>query len=203
MMKTETTFKYADLGERAQERAREWMRECIMQDWEPDYDDIQECLACLGFRVHQEDVKTVGGKTRQRPAISYSISWAQGDYASFAADWDADEIDPARLAEHAPQDETLRTACAQLTAIMLARPQAYAVVKGHDNRAHEIDCFPGPDEDGDITPIEGPLHIVVNDLAHWMYTQMRDDLEYQTSDEALVETIEANEYDFDEDGRRA
>lgn len=40
------------------------------------------------------------------------------------------------------------------------------------------------------------------DLARWLYRQLEREYEYQTSDEAIDETILANEYTFTETGRR-
>jgi hypothetical protein len=42
------------------------------------------------------------------------------------------------------------------------------------------------------------------DAALWAgFIEWRDDMEYQMSDESIEETIEANEYTFTEDGKRA
>jgi hypothetical protein len=41
------------------------------------------------------------------------------------------------------------------------------------------------------------------DFAVWIYKQLQNDYEYQTSDSAVAETIEANEYEFLESGKRA
>jgi hypothetical protein len=41
------------------------------------------------------------------------------------------------------------------------------------------------------------------DLASWLYDQLHAEYDYQNSDECVDESIEANEYEFDEDGDRA
>jgi hypothetical protein len=38
---------------------------------------------------------------------------------------------------------------------------------------------------------------------HWAWRVLRDEYEYLTSAEAIKETIEANEYEFDQDGNLA
>lgn len=38
-------------------------------------------------------------------------------------------------------------------------------------------------------------------LADWLYRQLRTEDEYQCSEEAISEAMEANEYRFDEQGR--
>ena len=41
---------------------------------------------------------------------------------------------------------------------------------------------------------------IIDDFAHWARILLRDEYEYLTSDEAVKEVIEANEYEFDEAG---
>ena len=42
----------------------------------------------------------------------------------------------------------------------------------------------------------------LRDLARWLYRQLEREYEYLTSDEAVDETIAANDYTFTETGRR-
>lgn len=42
---------------------------------------------------------------------------------------------------------------------------------------------------------------IIDDFAHWARILLRDEYEYLTSDEAVKEMIEANEYEFTEDGK--
>ena len=56
--------------------------------------------------------------------------------------------------------------------------------------ADQSDQFPGVDMQTDL----------MNDFNDWMYYRLRDEYEYLTSDEAVAESIIANEYEFDEDG---
>ena len=48
---------------------------------------------------------------------------------------------------------------------------------------------------------ECDLGDIIDDFAHWAWILLRDEYEYLTSDEAVKEMIEANEYEFDEDGK--
>ena len=43
----------------------------------------------------------------------------------------------------------------------------------------------------------------LRDFANWIYKQLERDYDYQNSDDAVAETIEANDYEFTEDGERA
>ena len=42
---------------------------------------------------------------------------------------------------------------------------------------------------------------ILDDFAHWARILLRDEYEWLTSDEAVQEAIEANEYEFTEDGK--
>ena len=42
---------------------------------------------------------------------------------------------------------------------------------------------------------------IIDDFAHWARIQLRDEYECLTSDEAIKEMIEANEYEFTEEGK--
>ena len=42
----------------------------------------------------------------------------------------------------------------------------------------------------------------LRDLAHWLYRQLEQEYEFQSSDEMVDEAIIANDYTFTEDGRR-
>ena len=43
----------------------------------------------------------------------------------------------------------------------------------------------------------------MRDFAQWIYDSLEKEYEYQMSDEFVTENIEANEYEFDEEGNRA
>lgn len=58
----------------------------------------------------------------------------------------------------------------------------------------------GCDISGDT---EDKLQEAINELCDRLLKQLRDDYEYRTSEEAIIETITANEYEFYEDGRQA
>lgn len=43
----------------------------------------------------------------------------------------------------------------------------------------------------------------LRDYMHWIYRQLEKEYDYLNSDEAVDESIKANEYEFTEDGTRA
>ncbi len=48
----------------------------------------------------------------------------------------------------------------------------------------------------------GAMCELLRDFAHWIYRQLEQEWDYQNTDEQVDESIQANEYEFDEDGVR-
>lgn len=53
-----------------------------------------------------------------------------------------------------------------------------------------------------LNNLETWLEDIINDLDSMFFKLLENEYEYQTSEEAIIETIEANEYEFKEDGTR-
>ena len=207
-MDTETAYKFKDLDKRARERAIEWYRAGVTQDWEPEYDDFVTIFGYLGIELAQRDYKTVGGDTRYEPDIAYSIGFTQGDYAVFKGDWRADRMHFAELLAHAPTDPILQSVGARLMAVMMRYPRAHSRIGTSGNRYETVaidTAYTGEEnEDGEIELDEATfdeLQGCVEVLASWIYTQLSEELLWQGSEENCIEGIEANDYDFNEDGR--
>lgn len=196
-----TTYAFAELDERAQQRALDWYREGQTEVWEPDLDDVATCLRYLGIELDSDN--------RGRPDIHYRISWSQGDGASFEGVWHAEAMDLAELHQYTG-DTTLHRLGAQLLAVLLCHPRAECRIitgVGVGIGWINIECvYSGEsDDDGDPAGLDEmvweQLKTAFRGCADWVYRRLRDDLEYQTSDESCTEGIDANGYQFDEDGR--
>lgn len=64
------------------------------------------------------------------------------------------------------------------------------------------ECFDRRNEARDLGDDGRDVEELMKDLARYLYRQLRDQSDYLYSDEAVDEAIEANDYKFDEDGRR-
>jgi hypothetical protein len=53
----------------------------------------------------------------------------------------------------------------------------------------------------DVSAAEDAITRALRRLADWFYDQLRNEYEYQASEAVVAEAMEANGYDFDEDGR--
>ena len=54
-----------------------------------------------------------------------------------------------------------------------------------------------------IEEAEEGIPELMRDFADWIYRQLEKEWEWQNADEQVDESIRANEYDFEIDGRRA
>ncbi len=66
-----------------------------------------------------------------------------------------------------------------------------------DHQTVDVDRYDGLTMTEDAEDIVSEL---MRDFADWIYRQLLAEFDYQSSDEAIDETIEANEYEFTENG---
>jgi hypothetical protein len=200
-------YKYSELSERAQERARDWLREAQADDnYFAEYitDEFREALKALGFDVRERDIEWSGFSS-------------QGDGASFTGAWYASQFAPGKLladrpAEsggHAcPANAELHRIAAELRALKaagLARATVTTRGRGHFMYAADCEC---EDSDTEVTRaaddgVTMRFEDAARDLAHAFYKALEAEYTYQNSDEQIAESIEANEYEFTEEGERA
>lgn len=210
-------MKYAELDAAAKEWARGKRRESLLSDdwWECVYEDAVICLGFLGFDATESVARGRASRTGDtvwvnRPTIQFSGFSSQGDGACFTGDWAAKRVDMAKLVEHAPEDKTLHNICAELSAIALQYPDmTAAVTRASSSYCHaytmsldSVECDTTEDHEWTLAmaAADAVLLACARNAAHWIYKQLEEEYDCLTSDEAIVEGIEANEYDFDEAG---
>lgn len=199
-MRTITTkvYKYSELSEEAKEKARDWYRNATADDsfWsEAVLDDAATIGGLLGI-----DFKDFRGK----PAIYFTGFCSQGDGACFEGNWHYSPGCVKAVKDHAPKDTEIRRIALELS--RNARKVFYAVSASvrhvgcyyHENSV-SIDVEA---EKGDVSQIENAIEEALRDFMRWIYKQLKTEWDYQNSDEQVGETLEANEYEFDEDGNR-
>ena len=107
-----TVYQYDELSDKAKAKARDWYRQAGDGDnyfSESVIEDASKIAGLLGIELKQREIRTMGGNTRQEPAISWSGFSQQGDGASFEGKLVSLETGTAlqRVTDYAPQDETL------------------------------------------------------------------------------------------------
>lgn len=186
-------YQFSELSDKAKERARDWYREGMAGETfllEYVVDEFHDTLMpTLGFDL--DKCKT-----------SYEISYSQSDGASFTGNWYAHKVDPKKVAalkSDWPQDTEVHKFCDTVLALAALENASGSCESG---RYHFIRADFSADCDDDSEHVEA-FRELCRDIAHWLYVRLRNEYEYQTSNEAVDESIEANEYEFTVDGKYA
>ena len=202
-----TTYQFSELSEDAKEKAREWYREVSAHDdwWEFVYEDFTTIAGLLGISLTTKSVKLMNGKTRLEPAIYFDLGRGRNvDYSGMWS-WPKDPI--TAIAGHAPQDDVLMDVATRLntarTKFIMRFGEAEGSLSATIAKA-KVDEFDTGDMDYDEVPQEllDEVEEAIDDLGPWLLRQLEQEWEYRNSDVCVDENIEANEYEFDEDGDR-
>lgn len=222
-----TAYKFEELSESSKETARDWYRQFVFQDssdWDFVYEDAERMANLMGIEIEYRTAHGWKGKTWQEPCIFFSGFSSQGDGASFHG-W----YQYAKGAVKAIKDETgFGLKCSDgsvgkgdMELIRIA--QALQDVQkryfyklrarmgsgsGSNFYSHsgtmsvDVSDYDDRDHRDSWSDTEEEITQLMRDFADWIYKQLSAEYDYQTSDESIDENILANEYDFDENGRR-
>lgn len=209
--KTIEVFQYAELSDKAKAKARDWYREASAggTDFaEFTIDDFVKIAGFCGWSVNQRSQRCINIQTkketvRTEPDISWSLGYMQSDFAAFDGSWQASDVNAAALKQHAPQDADLHKLVDRFAAVAARYPEASGTVRYHHYYGVQFETDGDFDADDALTVTErNDWKEATRALNRWLYDSLRAECDYQNSDEAVAETIEANEYEFDADGDR-
>lgn len=198
-----TLYKYEELSDRAKQKARE----CYLEGgldyswWEYAYEDFARVAEILGITLSQRSVPLMNGKCRYEPEIYFSGFYHQGSGSSFCGTYGYAKGAVAKIKKYAPQDEELHRIAQGLQDVQ--RSHFYRLTADITSaRDHYIRVEVGDSENPyrDIGEAEDGVRELMNDFNDWMFKCLQDEYEYLTSDEAVEESVVANEYEFDEYG---
>ncbi|OPY03513.1 MAG: hypothetical protein A4E60_00178 [Syntrophorhabdus sp. PtaB.Bin047] len=192
--KTITIYKFDELPEDAQTRAVENLYDVnVDSDYWHEFaiDDAKQIAALMGIEIKN---------------IYFSGFSSQGDGACFEGSYSYQKGSVKAVKEHAPQDEELHRIAQDLAD--LQRRHFYrltAKVKHSGHYYHEYCTSIDVEDNGDGAPetVYDGIAEFLRDFMHWIYRQLEKEHDYMTSDEAIIETIRANEYEFYENGKLA
>ena len=205
-----TVYRLAELSDEAKDKARAWYCEGgFGYDWnDAVYEDFQQIAEILGIDFKTRSVRVMGGGSRQKPCIFFSGFWSQGDGACFEGYHSYRKNASAEIRTHAPQDTTLHGIADALQSVQRRNFYQLRAEATHRGRYHHEYCMAiSVDRDSptyqDMTADAEDIVIeALRDLARWLYRQLEREHEYLTSDEAVDESIIANDYTFTASGRR-
>ena len=205
-----TVYTIDELSDAAKQRARAWYREHGLPDEWHDYifDDFKTICRIIGVTLSTHPVRLYGGGTRDEPDIWYRGFWSQGDGACFEGQYSHAPGAARALRAHAPKDTELHGI---LDALQHAQRrnfwQLHATCRrfGRYNHANCMRVEVERDSPTWQLPTDGAEDTVIEalrDLARWLYRQLQDAYEAETSDEAVDEALAINELTFTAAGRR-
>ena len=189
-------YKFSELSDEAKEKAVEkWNEDGPFEDW---------------WEFVEEDTKNIGalmGITVDK--LYFSGFWSQGDGACFEGSYEY-----VKGGAKAVKDETGGTD-KDLLAIAYGlqaeqRRNFYglsASVKQRGHYYHEFCTEIDVQDNRENAPwqvsdeVEEAIKDLLRDFMRWIYRNLEKEYEYQTSFEAVSETIEANEYEFTAAGK--
>ncbi|MFA5396655.1 MAG: hypothetical protein WC346_11670 [Methanogenium sp.] len=179
-------YSFAELSKEAKEKAykdnRYWNVDGI-EWWDFICEDFIERMKCLGYIIRDKDIEFAG-------------FWSQGDGACFEA-----EIDFKLWIKTFPKLEQKlnKVDLDEIHAIIGRNPHHYS---------HEMCMFGETTYEGEknidevLNEIEEELTNDSRNEAKKLYKMLKESYDELTSDESIGESLEANEYEFLEDGSR-
>lgn len=207
-------FKASELTGAAKERARDWYRDLESQDfgghgelWEP----AETAAGILGIEFRTNQIPLMNGKTRTEPNIMYSGFSSQGDGASFTGSYAYKKGSRKAIRAEFGTDEELYRIADELAALQRKhgyRLHATITRSGHyvhkytmDAEVYQEDWRGGREKEVDAE-VEKEVLELMRDFAEWIYRGLEDEYNYRQSDEAVDESMDANEYEFTAEGKR-
>jgi len=189
-----TYYKFDELSEAAKEHAIEKLSDINVDfEWHDfTIDDIKTIGKIIGIDIDN---------------VYFSGFSSQGDGACFEGHYAYKKGSLKEIKEYAPKDETLHTITESLFKLQAKNFfKLTASVKHSGHYYHEnctiidVSYYDYNDNDRLTDSIEQDLKELLRDFMRWSYRLLEKDYEYLTSEEAIKETILANEYEFDENG---
>lgn len=202
----EGIYTFDELSDDAKERAREWWREGEARDFDPDYERFETAAKILGIEFKDNPIQTLGGKMRHESAIYWSGFSSQGDGASFEGSFSPKHSSIA-VREEFGDDPKLFAIADGLTNfhcryILLRGSRDWSAKIIHTGReVHKYSM--GAEVEEMEADLSDEFLELMRDFAQWIYDGLESEYDWRMSDEAVDDSITANEYEFTEEGERA
>jgi len=198
-MRTDTVetkvFKLKELSDAAKQSALEALGEINIDHdwWDFVYDDAKTIGKLIGIDIDD---------------IYFSGFCSKGDGACFAGNYEYVRGSVAAVKAHAPKDTELHRIATELAAEQrkcFYQIRASVKQSGHYYHRYCTDIsidFESHTGYQDYYSEEAETNVIelLRDYMLWIYKQLNSSYDYLTSEEAIIETIEANEYEFTMDG---
>lgn len=178
-------FKFDELDESAKEKAREWYREGALDYdwWEFIYDDAKTIGALFGLDIDD---------------IWFNGFYCQGSGSAFKGSYNYKKGGLKEVISYAPQDKELHAIVKALQDVQRRNfYQATATISAYRDSSIRV----GVEHPTNIVQDADSIEEALEDFNHWIFNRLEREYEWLMSDECVDEMIEANGYEFTEDGR--
>jgi hypothetical protein len=199
---TKTLLKYAELSDKAKERAREKAGEWVDCDFNDFY--AEHCITSAADAAKMLGIDI--GNWHGKPAVYYSGFCSQGDGASFEGSYSYAPGSVKAIKREFPQEESLHRVADTLADLQRScryKLQANITQDGRYSHSGTMSISVFRSDGKDVSPeIERDLADALRAFADWIYSLLQSEWNYQHSEQAIAEMFEANEVEFDENGNR-
>lgn len=174
--------------------------------WDSVYENVEVAASILGIELKQKPVKLMNGETRYDPAIYFTGFASQGDGACFEGNYSYAKGAVKAIKAEFPTDETLHRIATDLQTVQAKEFYLLeAKVTHNDHYYHynsvDIEVYRSDDQYRDLVDgSEDGITEALRNFCKWIYKSLEAEYDYLTTDEAVRESILANEYEFTEDG---
>lgn len=190
-------YHFEELSPKAKEKAIQNARECLEFSDYSSYiiDDAKAIAILMGWNISE---------------VRYSGFYSQGDGAMFVGTMHHNTNHQwlCSTSSYAPTDTDLHDIATRWHILQQSNEFALSADVRHSGRySHEycteFDCFDSRTEDGygELTETEDKIKEIARDFMRWIYKQLEDEYEFQTSDGMLRELLDTNDCEFTEDGK--
>ena len=202
-----TIYRLNELDAKARSNARAWYIDEVLNksNWDEHVlEDFKAIAELMGITIGSQHRKPVG---RDTPASSvdcifYTGFWSQGDGACFEGTWQHREDSRRGVHAYAPVDTTLHAIADQLAVAQEQNAgELIAHMRHHGSSYNEHTMEVEVERAGDTVEeataeTAATVAEAMRDLARWLYQRLQEAYRADTADDAVDETIRANDWWF-------
>jgi hypothetical protein len=183
-----TVYTFDELSDQAKKKAREWFRDGALDHewWDCIEEDAKTCGSLMGIEVSK---------------LYFTGFWSQGDGACFDGSYRYAKGGAKAIRNYAPNDVKLHKIADDLQALQRCsfyKITAHVKHRGHyyHSRCTEIDV-----DDARDMSAEESVSELLRDFMDWIYRSLEHEHNWLLADAQVDESIRANEYEFDANGK--
>lgn len=188
-------YHFDELSQKAQEKAIQIARERVEFSDYSSYiiEDVKAIAVMMGWNIAE---------------VHYSGFHSQGDGALFIGGMIHKDNALEAVQKYAPTDTVLHNIAKRWQELQQSNEfalSANVIPSGRYSHEYctEFDCFDSRTQDGFVesTATEDEIKEIARDFMRWIYKQLQDEFDYQTSDSNIEEMLINNDSEFTEDGK--